>query len=111
MTGTEENMDLQFHPIANCFPLIDGTEFDELVDDIRHNGVREPVILFEGLILDGRNRYRASKIAEVDCPLEIYDGPDPVGYAVSLNLRRRHMTEGQRAWAVMSPSRLPFRRM
>lgn len=89
---------LEFHPIADCFPLIEGTEFDELAEDIRLNGVREPVILFEGKILDGRNRYRASEAAQVDCPLTTYDGADPVGFVVSLNLRRRHLSEGQRAW-------------
>lgn len=91
-------MNLEFHPIADCFPLIDGTEFDELVADIRSNGVRESVILFEGKILDGRNRYRASLVAGIDCPLTTYDGTDPVGFVVSLNLRRRHLSEGQRAW-------------
>lgn len=99
-------MTLEFHAIANCFPLIDGAEFDELVADIRANGVREPVILFEGKILDGRNRYRASDIAGVDCPMTTYDGSDPVGYAVSLNLRRRHLSEGQRAWVAAQLSNL-----
>ena len=89
---------LQFHPIANCFPLIEGAEFDELVADILANGVREPVILPEGMILDGRNRYRASAVANVDCPMTDYRGNDPVGFVVSLNLRRRHLNEGQRAW-------------
>lgn len=97
-TMTAQRDGIPFHPIANCFPLIDGQEFEELVADIKANGVREPVILYEGQILDGRNRYRASQIAGVDCPLETYSGSDPVGYAVSLNLRRRHLSEGQRAW-------------
>jgi N6-adenosine-specific RNA methylase IME4/ParB-like chromosome segregation protein Spo0J len=91
-------MDLLFHPIADCFPLIEGEEFSEFVADIMANGVREPVVLYEGMILDGRNRYRASQIAGVDCPLQTYSGNDPVGFVVSLNLRRRHLNEGQRAW-------------
>ena len=60
--------------------------------------MRRPAILFEGKILDGRNRCRASGIAGVDCPMTTYDGIDPVGFVVSLNLRRRHLNEGQRAW-------------
>lgn len=88
-----------FHPLANIFPLIDGAEFDELVADIRAHGVREPVWLYEGLILDGRNRYRASEIAGVDCPLREFRGDDPRAFVVSLNLRRRHLSESQRGLA------------
>lgn len=91
-------MTLAFHPIANCFPLIEGNEFNELVADIAANGIREPIVLFEGMILDGRNRYRAAMAANIEPPFVDYDGDDPVGYSVSLNLRRRHLSEGQRAW-------------
>lgn len=88
---------LQFHEIANVFPLIEGREFDELVADVRQYGIREPVVLFQGKILDGRNRYRASVEAGVVCPTMDYEGDDPVGFVVSLNLRRRHLNESQRA--------------
>jgi N6-adenosine-specific RNA methylase IME4/ParB-like chromosome segregation protein Spo0J len=97
---------IEYHPIANCFPLIDGAEFDELVADIKANGVHDPVLIYEGMILDGRNRYRASAAAGVDCPIETYDGNDPVGIVVSLNLRRRHLSEGQRAWVAAQISNL-----
>ena len=76
----QEPHDLQFHPIADAFPLIGGTEFDALVADIKANGVHEPIVLYEGKILDGSNRYRASAVAGVDCPLREYPGNDPVGY-------------------------------
>jgi hypothetical protein len=51
--------ELPHHPLAALFPLLDGDEFTALADDIRANGLREPIMLFEGAILDGRNRYRA----------------------------------------------------
>lgn len=89
--------DLTFHPLAQLFPLIEGEEFNELVADIRANGVREPIWIHEGQILDGRNRYRASAAAGADCPMRAYDGADPLGFVVSLNLKRRHLDEGQRA--------------
>lgn len=56
--------------------------------------------------MDGRNRHRASVAAGVDCPMTTYSGGDPVGFVVSLNLRRRHLSEGQRAWVASRISSL-----
>jgi N6-adenosine-specific RNA methylase IME4 len=87
----------EFHPLANVFPLIEGAEFDELVADIKANGLNQCIELYEGKILDGRNRYRACLAAGVE-PLAVqYRGDDPVGYVISANLRRRHLDESQRA--------------
>lgn len=92
-------LQIPFHPLADIFPLIDGAEFVALRDDIAAHGVREPVILFEGAILDGRNRYRAALAAGVDCPMTEYRGDDAAAFVVSLNIHRRHLTESQRAMA------------
>ncbi len=89
---------LEFHPLSQIFPLIEGTEFDDLVADIRTHGVREAIWIYEGKILDGRNRYRASLAADVDVgPMHEYLGDDPAAFVISLNLKRRHLNESQRA--------------
>jgi protein gp37 len=87
---------LKVHPAADLFPLIVGPEFDELVADIRAHGVREPIWLYEGKILDGRNRERAALAAGVECPTRTYDGDDPVSFVLSANLHRRHLTAEQK---------------
>lgn len=85
------------HPLATIFPMMEGAEFEALVADIREHGVREPAILFEDMILDGRNRHKASVAAGAECPFRQYEGTDPLGFVLSHNLHRRHLNEAQRA--------------
>jgi hypothetical protein len=89
--------ELKFHKLAELFPLLDKTDLDELVKDIRENGQIEPIILYEGEILDGRNRYLACQILGIEPKTEEYKGPDPFKYVISKNLHRRHLTTSQRA--------------
>ena len=89
--------DLEFHPLANVFPLLEGADFRELVEDIREHGLREPIVVHEGMILDGRNRFRACHAAQAEARFEVFGGGDPLAYVVSINLRRRHMDESQRS--------------
>jgi ParB-like chromosome segregation protein Spo0J len=87
----------EFHPLANIFPLVEGPEFADLVADIREHGLHEPIVMFEDRVLDGRNRLRACEAAGVEPVFTAYTGDDPVAFVVSLNLRRRHLDESQRA--------------
>jgi hypothetical protein len=87
-----------FHPLAEIFPLMEGEEFDQLVASVKaSNGPREQIIVYEGMILDGRNRAHACEVAGIEpryTPLrpEI----DPVAFVIDKNLRRRHLNESQR---------------
>jgi N6-adenosine-specific RNA methylase IME4 len=89
---------LQFHPLADLFPLVEGAEFEELVADIKAVGrVELPIVIHEGMILDGRNRYRACMAAGIEPNFIPFRGDDPLGFVISLNLKRRHLDESQRA--------------
>jgi N6-adenosine-specific RNA methylase IME4/ParB-like chromosome segregation protein Spo0J len=90
---------MQFHELANVFPLIEGDEFAGLVADIGKQGLLEAIVLLDGKILDGRNRYRACLEAGVEPHFEEFDGEDPVAFVVSKNVARRHLDESQRAMA------------
>jgi len=89
--------DAQFHEAAGIFPLMVDADYDALVQDIRDHGLREPVAMFEGKILDGRNRYRACLEANVKCRSVEVETDDPVAYVLSLNKHRRHLTPSQLA--------------
>jgi ParB-like chromosome segregation protein Spo0J len=71
-------------------------EFDELVADIKANGLIEQIIVFEDTILDGRNRVRACEIAGVAPTYTVYSGDDPAAYVISANIRRRHLDQAQK---------------
>lgn len=88
---------LEYHPLANIFPLIEGEEFAELVASIAANGQREPIVLCGGKILDGRNRYRACVEAGLEPRfVDLPDGENELRYVIDHNLRRRHLTDDQR---------------
>lgn len=89
---------MEYHPLVELFPLLEGEEFQALVDDIKTNGLMEPIWLYEGRIIDGRNRYRACMEAGVEPTYREWSGNGSVEALVqSLNIHRRHLTVTQRA--------------
>ena len=100
----------KFHPFAEPFPLLDSEDLDALVKDIKNKGLEHPILLFQGEILDGRNRYRACKLAGVMPKFETFEGTKEEAFTkvISLNIQRRHLSKTQRA--VVAVMLLPHQR-
>jgi hypothetical protein len=80
----------------------------ELENDIRENGLRFPIVLLDGLVLDGRNRYRACKTVGVEPRFQDFNGNgDPVAFIVSVNVKRRHLNTSQRAMIAAKLANMP----
>jgi hypothetical protein len=86
---------LKHHPAANAFPMMDDKRYHELVADIQKHGQREPITLCDGMILDGRNRYKACLELAIAPTTKDFDG-DPWAYVWSLNGQRRDLVQDQR---------------
>ena len=89
-----------YHPAANCFPLLEGEEFDRLVADIQANGQENAITIINGTeILDGRNRYRACKQLGIVPKIHNWAGAnkEAITFVISQNVSRRHLNESQRA--------------
>lgn len=95
------------HPLSELFPLMRGEEFVSLKANIKEQGLLEPIWLLDGQILDGRNRFRACQEVGVEPRFREYQGSDPRGFVVSLNLERRHLDESQRAIVAARLANMP----
>ena len=93
---------LSLHPLCALFPRIPEAEYKALREDIRRNGLRQPVVMFDGMILDGANRYSACLEEGIKPEIVQFEGDDPASFVLSLNLRRRHLAPGQYATIIAS---------
>src|SRR5262249_52951156 len=86
----------EVHPLAATYPPMNKEELEALAADIKARGLLRPILLYEGMILDGRNRYAACELAGVEPRSVEYEGDDPLRDVNSLNLTRA-WTGAQRA--------------
>lgn len=95
---------MKAHPYAEAWPLLGHDELAELAEDIAANGLRSPIVTFDGLILDGRNRFAACRQAKIEPTFTEFEGtPDQaLAFVQSVNNARRHQSKGSLAasWAL-----------
>jgi len=93
---------MEFHEYANLFPMMTAEEMQMLRQNMRTHGFipSMPILLYEGKILDGRNRYTAALAENIEPVYGDYQGEHALDFVVSANLHRRHLNETQRAGVV-----------
>lgn len=94
----------ELHESCKLFPEATEDETAKLAEDIKVHGLLEPIVILDGKVLDGRNRYRACARAGVRARFvnfkDLFSGgtvPDPTGWVLSKNLHRRHLSQSQKA--------------
>lgn len=95
---------MKAHPYADAWPMLGEDDLTDLAEDIRLNGLRDAIVIYDGMILDGRNRFAACEHAEVEPRFIEFDGDDDAALAFvqSVNNARRHQSKGSLAasWAL-----------
>lgn len=95
-------MTYQQHPLSAAFPKISESDYASLLDSITSIGVQNPITIYEGMVLDGWNRYRVATELGYDCPHVELGDIDPREFVLAQNKARRHVTAAQLAMATVS---------
>lgn len=104
---------IEIHPLADAYPMMCDQTSDEAViawealrKDVAENGIKEPVVIHCGVVIDGRNRMKAAVLAgkRVNWTMSKridHGGPREFGqimeYINRKNNCRRIMTKGELA--------------
>lgn len=101
---------LPVHPVADLFPWLPDKDAEALAADIAENGLMDPLVIFEGELLDGRNRREACRKLGITPHWVAFTGKDPIAFILSKNLHRRHLSPAQCAMLAAEVGRMPSHR-
>lgn len=96
----DKSIKMELHPLCTLFPRLTGYELACLQLDIKENGLRESIVIYQTMILDGGNRYAACLAAGVEPTFIEFEGDNVAAFVLSANLHRRHLTPPQQAASV-----------
>lgn len=97
MKPRKSNLKFEPHPLSFLVPgEMSEEEISALAASIKQNGLKHPIVLFEGKILDGRARYAACLKCNEPLRAEEYNGKNPEMLVLQLNLHRRQLNSMQK---------------
>lgn len=110
-TAGGSTQDPLFHDLANIYPLMQGEEFDGLVQSIKETGQLVPIVMHERKVLDGRNRWRACEKLGIEPKTVEFPGGDLLTFVLEVNAHRRNLTASQRAMIAARQMNAPAHRV
>ncbi len=87
------------HELGAIVPPMSRRTYEALKADIKEHGVRDPIVWFEGRVLDGIHRLSAATELGCEAPrVEFSGAPEQaLAFVLSKNLLRRDLTKAQKA--------------
>ena len=86
--------------LALMFPPLSPARYARLLASIRAHGLRRPIVVWRGQVIDGLHRLKACLEAGVEPRYEFLDeGEDPFEYLADENISLRAMTQNEKALA------------
>jgi len=99
--GGREKKSFQVHPLALAIPPMTERERESLRASILRDGVKVPLVIFQGKVLDGRHRFYFASTLKRPVQIEEFTGTEEEAkrLVATLNLHRRHLTVTQQTLA------------
>ncbi len=86
----------KIHKLAHLIPVMGESDRGRLKEDIRLNGVKESLWLYEGKIIEGRTRFGICLELGIKPDFKAFKGPgSPRAFVISMNVHRRHLSSSQ----------------
>ena len=89
------------HPLAALMPMMDEEPFKMFKANIAKEGIKEPMSIYQGLLLDGRNRQRAAVELGLNLTAANFKefsgtAAEAEAFVISANLHRRQLNNKQK---------------
>lgn len=93
----------QRHPLSAVWPDLEPQAWEALRQSMRQRGYDpiEPVVLYEGKVLDGWHRYLMAGELGIEFTTVDFDGDDPADLVIARHTGRRNLTPKDRAHGVV----------